>query len=159
MGDNYTKAEVEKKRKDNIRKFGLSCDYYMNLNPPKAKTKEWLKVLTIDQILRDRTRFSVSQKIHQLEILKIALKKKLKATLKFKVYKNCHIGIVINKIDKSIHEHDAEYEFEETTYVENKAMQRLKEFQTKLNTERARKTNEVKIDTAKRILGGDQFSY
>ena len=59
----------------------------MNLKPPKAKTKEWLKVLTIEQILRDQTRFSVSQKIHQLHILKIALKKKLKALLKFQVYK------------------------------------------------------------------------
>ena len=79
--------------------------------------------------------------------------------MKFKVYKNCHIGIVINRIDKSIHLHDAEYEYEEETYVENKAMQRMKEFQAKLNSERARKTNEVKIDTAKRILGGDEFSY
>ena len=122
MGDNYTRAEIEKKRRENIRRFGLSCDYYMSLNPPKAKTKEWLKVLTIDQILRDKTRFSVSQKIHQLEILKIALKKKLRATLKFKVYKNCNIGIVINRIDKSIHAHEAEYEYVEETLVESKAL-------------------------------------
>jgi hypothetical protein len=82
-GNNYTKAEIEKKKSENIRKYGLSCEYYMNLKPPKAKTKEWLKVLTIEQIIRDQTRFSVSQKIHQLHILKIALKKKLKALLKF----------------------------------------------------------------------------
>ena len=60
MGDNPTKSEIEAKKRENIRKFGLSCDYFMQLNPPKAKTKEWLKVLTIDQILKDRTRFSVS---------------------------------------------------------------------------------------------------
>ena len=47
-GDNYTKKEIEKKKQENIRKYGLSMDYYMNLKPPKAKTKEWLKVLTIE---------------------------------------------------------------------------------------------------------------
>ena len=87
IGDNYTKKEIEIKRRDNIRKFGLSCDYYGTLKPPKAKTKEWLKVLTLQQILKDRTRFSCAQKIHQLVILKIALKKKLKAALKFGKYK------------------------------------------------------------------------
>ena len=45
-GDNPTKSEIEKKKKENIKHFGLSVDYYMNLHPPKAKTKEWLKVLT-----------------------------------------------------------------------------------------------------------------
>lgn len=83
VGDNATKKDVLKAKQDNIRKYGLSADYYMNLKPPKAKTKEWLKVLTVDQIMRDKTRFSVSQKVHQLEILKIALKKKLRALLKF----------------------------------------------------------------------------
>ena len=48
VGDNYTKKDIEKAKLDNIRKFGLSADYYMNLKPPKAKTKEWLKVLTVD---------------------------------------------------------------------------------------------------------------
>ena len=28
--------------------FGLSCEFYVNLKPPKAKTKEWLKVLTLE---------------------------------------------------------------------------------------------------------------
>jgi hypothetical protein len=60
MGDNPTKKSIEKKRLENIRRFGLSCDYYMSLNPPKAKTKEWLKVLTIPQIMRSTNRFSVS---------------------------------------------------------------------------------------------------
>lgn len=47
-GDNYTKKEVQRKKEENIKKFGLSVDYYMHLKPPKAKTKEWLKVLTIE---------------------------------------------------------------------------------------------------------------
>ena len=63
-GDNYSKKDVEKWKLENIKKYGLGAEYYMNLKPPKAKTKEWLKVLTIDQIMRDKTRFSVSQKIH-----------------------------------------------------------------------------------------------
>ena len=83
VGDNYTKKDIERAKAENIRKYGLGADYYMNLKPPKAKTKEWLKVLTVEQILRDKTRFSASQKVHQLEILKVALKKKLKALLKF----------------------------------------------------------------------------
>jgi len=59
-GDNFTKKEIAQKKQENIRKYGLSTEYYMSLKPPKAKTKEWLKVLTIEQILRDRSRFSVS---------------------------------------------------------------------------------------------------
>ena len=86
-GDNPTKKSIEKKKLENIKRFGLSFDYYNTLNPPKAKTREWLKVLTIPQIMRSANRFSVSQKIHQLVILKIACKKKLKACLKFTKYK------------------------------------------------------------------------
>ena len=82
-GDNLTKKEIEIKKKENIKLFGLSCDYFVNLKPPKAKTKEWLKVLTLEQIMNDKTRFSTSQKIHQLEILRIGIRKKLKAILKF----------------------------------------------------------------------------
>lgn len=85
--DNPTAKEIERKKKENIKKFGLSCEYYMNLRPPKAKTKEWLKVLAIEQIMNDKTRFSTSQKVHQLEILKIALKKKLKSIIRFRKYK------------------------------------------------------------------------
>ena len=47
-GDNLTKKEIEIKKKENIKMFGLSCEYYVNLKPPKAKTKEWLKVLTLE---------------------------------------------------------------------------------------------------------------
>ena len=86
-GDNPTKKVIENKKRENIRLFGLDFDYYSKLQPPKAKTKDWLKVLTVDQIMRDKNRFSVSQKIHQLKILKRALKKKLAALLRFQVYK------------------------------------------------------------------------
>ena len=47
VGDNYTKKDIEIKKRDNINKYGLSADYYASLKPPKAKTKDWLKVLTI----------------------------------------------------------------------------------------------------------------
>ena len=58
--NNPTTKEIERKKQENIRKFGLSFEYYSNLRPPKAKTKEWLKVLTVDQIMNDKTRFSTS---------------------------------------------------------------------------------------------------
>ena len=60
MGDNFSKKEIAQKRLENIRLYGLSHEYYMSLKPPKATTKDWLKVLSIDQIMRDKTRFSVS---------------------------------------------------------------------------------------------------
>lgn len=43
--------------------------------------------------------------------------------------------------------------------VENKNQRKVKEFKTLLELERNRKTNEVKIETARRILGGDEFSF
>ena len=58
-----TKADVTRLKQENIRLYGLSFEYYNNIQVPKAKTKEWLKVLTIPEILRDKTRFSTSQKI------------------------------------------------------------------------------------------------
>lgn len=110
--DNPTVKEINRKRQENIKKFGLSFEYYSTLKPPKAKTKEWLKVLTIDQIMNDKTRFSTAQKIHQLEILKIACQKKLKAMEKFRVYKQTYIGLIFQKVDHSIHAKDREYIFE-----------------------------------------------
>jgi hypothetical protein len=66
---------------------------------------------------------------------------------------------VINRIDKSIHAHDAEFTYEETTYVESAAIKKQKEFQTQLKLERMRKNNEVKSGVAIKILGGNEFSY
>ncbi len=82
-GDNYTTKQINKKKKDNIEKFGLSVDYYQNLKPPKIKTKEWLKVLTVDQILNVKNRFTTSQKLYQLEILRIALVRKRESLYTF----------------------------------------------------------------------------
>ena len=48
MGDNPTKAQVYKKREANKKKFGLSHSLVDQLRLPKAQTKEWLKVLTLD---------------------------------------------------------------------------------------------------------------
>lgn len=53
-------------------------------------------MLSIEQILSDCTRFSTSQKVHQLTILKIAIEKKLKAIYKFQKYKPCNIGLVFD---------------------------------------------------------------
>ena len=38
-------------------------------------------------------------------------------------------------------------------------MKKQKEFQAQLMKERSRKSNEVKVGVAKKILGGDEFSY
>lgn len=60
ISDNPTAKEIERKKRDNIKRYGLSIDYYANLRPPKAQTKEWLKVLSVQQIMNDKTRFSTS---------------------------------------------------------------------------------------------------
>ena len=44
---------------------------------PKTQTKEWLKVLTLEQILRNSSNFSVTEKIVHLNVLKEALERKL----------------------------------------------------------------------------------
>ena len=51
--------------------------------PPKIKTKEWLKVLTVDQILNVKNRFTTSQKLYQLEMLRIALVRKRESLYTF----------------------------------------------------------------------------
>ena len=48
VGDNPTKALVERKRDANRKAFGLPASFVNNLRLPKAQTKEWLKVLTFD---------------------------------------------------------------------------------------------------------------
>ena len=43
--------------------------------------------------------------------------------------------------------------------VESSAQQKVKEFRSLLELERDRKEKEVKVETARRILGGDEFSF
>ena len=77
QGDNPTKKAIYEKREANKKKYGLSHAFVQNLKLPKAQTKEWLKVLTLDQILRDSANFSTTEKISHLEVLKEALERKL----------------------------------------------------------------------------------
>ena len=65
-------------KEKNKRKYGLSSRFVIDLNLPKARTKEWLKVLTIHQIMKVKSNFSVIEKIHYMRILQNALEKKLR---------------------------------------------------------------------------------
>lgn len=47
IGDNMKKSDLIKMREKNKKTYGLSHKFVMGLVLPKAKTKEWLKVLTI----------------------------------------------------------------------------------------------------------------
>ena len=69
---------VKKLREKNKKQFGLSSNFVANLELPKARVKEWLKVLIIDQIMSERSDFSTSEKINHLAILITALERKLK---------------------------------------------------------------------------------
>jgi hypothetical protein len=77
-GDNMTQAQIKKLREKNKKQFGLSSTFVANLELPKARVKEWLKVLTIDQIINERSGFSTAEKINHLIILITALERKLK---------------------------------------------------------------------------------
>lgn len=46
-GDNAKQADVRKMREKNKKTYGLSHRFVSNLVLPKARTKEWLKVLTV----------------------------------------------------------------------------------------------------------------
>ena len=49
----------------------------MNLKLPKAETKEWLKVLSYDEIMAKGANFSCAEKVKHLSILEEALERKL----------------------------------------------------------------------------------
>jgi len=120
MGDNPTKAQVLRKREANKKAFGLSQTLVGNLKLPKAQTKEWLKVLTFDQIMRNATNFSSIEKIHHLKILEEALERKLNK-IKFLEERNasnfklCRIGVIVQKgLGSSVF--DTVYEYVGTNY-------------------------------------------
>ena len=48
MGDNPTKKQIQMKREANKKEYGLPQSFVEKLKLPKAQTKEWLKVLTLD---------------------------------------------------------------------------------------------------------------
>ena len=102
MGDNPTKAQIDRKREANKKAFGLSLTFVNNLKLPKAQTKEWLKVLTFEQIMRQASNFSVIEKIHHLRILEEALERKLNKIKYLESrnannFKPCKIGIIVQK--------------------------------------------------------------
>ena len=118
-GDNMTKKQQEKLRLQNQRKFGLSQAFVVNLNLPKVKTREWLKVLTYEQIMSGKNNFSTAEKIHHLKILRVALERKLKKIVKLRelatVFKPCNIGVIVKKclgagIGEELYEWDDEVE-------------------------------------------------
>lgn len=47
-GDTLTKKQIAEMKLKNQKLYGLRIDFYNNLKPPKVKTKEWLKVLSVD---------------------------------------------------------------------------------------------------------------
>ena len=136
----------------------MSIDYYQNLRPPKVKTREWLKVLTLDQILSDRTRFSVCQKIHQLHIMKKAILRKMKAIDRFEKYRPCNLGIVLKVTDLSVYERV--FDYEDCVQLDHGSVKKIKEYRQQLEAERRRKRIEVRETTALETLGGkDHFSF
>jgi len=47
-GDNMSQPQIKKLREKNKKVYGLSSTFVTNLELPRARVKEWLKVLTID---------------------------------------------------------------------------------------------------------------
>jgi hypothetical protein len=93
---------VFEKRELNKAKYGLSTTVVAGLQLPKTQTKEWLKVLTLEQILRNSSNFSVTEKIVHLNVLKEALERKLQKVVigelkkvHDKDYRDCNIIIVV----------------------------------------------------------------
>ena len=101
-GDNQTKQQIAKLRQKNQKLFGLSQRFVASLHLPKAKVREWLKVLTLEQILAPKSNFSSAEKVHHLEILKKALTRKLAKIIRLQEFhqrfKACNIVITVEKV-------------------------------------------------------------
>jgi len=126
-GDNPTQREVFEKRELNKTKYGLSTSVVANLQLPKTQTKEWLKVLTLEQILRNSSNFSVSEKIVHLNVLKEALERKLQKVLLSdlkqvhdKEYRDCNLIVVIKKDINGFGIGSEVFEFEKIIQVKPK---------------------------------------
>ena len=103
-GDNPTKQEIHRKREANKKKYGLSADFVRELQLPKTQTKEWLKVLTLDQIFKESSNFSCMEKLTHLEVLLEALERKLQKTLiredrlkKKRMYRDCNVIVQVRR--------------------------------------------------------------
>lgn len=70
MGDNPTKLQVYKKREKNKSLYGLSMETVARIRLPRYETKEWLKVLTLEQIIfNPNANFSTMEKLNHLHTL------------------------------------------------------------------------------------------
>ncbi|CDW87157.1 glycoside hydrolase family 16 [Stylonychia lemnae] len=119
-GDNMTKQSIAKMRKKNSKQFGLSQQFVQSLHLPKARVKEWLKVLTLEQILAAKSNFSTAEKIHYLQILQTALERKLKKIMKLQemasTYRLSQIAIILKKVRSPS---GLQYDYEDTIEVNN----------------------------------------
>ena len=119
--DNMRPEQVKKLREKNKKQYGLSSNFVGNLHLPKARVKEWLKVLTIDQIVNEKSGFSSAERVHHLQILVTALSRKLKKLEKLQklanFYKPCNVGIIVHKISGKGGISDICYEYVDSVYV------------------------------------------
>ena len=68
------------------------------------------------------------------------------------MYKQCHIGLVFQVVEHSIHAKDREYVFSHQTHLENSQQKRVKEYEQHLEQERERKKMELRELNAKETL-------
>lgn len=104
-GDNPTKKEINLKRERNKQKYGLGAEFVSKLQLPKTQTKEWLKVLTLEQIYAKNVNFSTTEKLNHLGILQEALQRKLqKVTLRSRYmehqhrFRDCHLVVEVSRV-------------------------------------------------------------
>jgi len=99
--DNMKKEVLKRLKEKNKKRYGLSAHFVSNLHLPKARVKEWLKVLTIEQITSHKSGFSSAEKAHHLGILIGALKRKLVKIRKMQeaanYYKATNLGVVVQR--------------------------------------------------------------
>ena len=124
-GDNPTKASIYRKREANKKKFGLSVETVARIKLPRFETKEWLKVLTLDQIVYNpNANSSTIEKLNHLHILEEALERKLKKINFLKErnsnnFKRCHLVICVNKT-KGQSIFDEVFELEDVKFIKAK---------------------------------------
>jgi hypothetical protein len=51
----------------------LKVDVVNDIQLPRKKAREWMKVLTLDQILDDKNRFCIPEQVNHMFILEEAL--------------------------------------------------------------------------------------
>lgn len=116
--DNMKKEVAKRLKEKNKKRFGLTADFVANLHLPKARVKEWLKVLTIDQIVSHKSGFSSAEKAHHLGILIGALKRKLVKIRKMQeaanYYRPTNLGVVVQRCFLNVLTSDLLYEYVDT---------------------------------------------